>query len=183
MHVLVGGPPASGKSTLAPVLARELGLPLLAKDTVKEALVDVLGADDVDASRRLGRAAVEVLFALAREAGSAVVESVWHRSYAAAQVARLPGDVVEVFCRAPREVLQARYRERAGTRHAGHFDLTRSMEELFGPETCEPVAGPWPLVEVDTTVPMDAAALARLVRDLPLGTAGRFTASRFTFDW
>ncbi|HEU4567456.1 MAG TPA: AAA family ATPase [Marmoricola sp.] len=176
LHVLVGGPPASGKSTLAPALARELGLPLLAKDTVKEALVDVLGADDVDASRRLGRAAVEVLFALAREAGSAVVESVWHRSYAPAQVARLPGDVVEVFCRAPLEVLTARYRERAGTRHGGHFDAVRTPEELFGPETCEPLAGPWPLVEVDTSRPVEVVALARLVRDLPLGTAGRFTS-------
>lgn len=43
LFVLVGGWPGSGKSTLAVALAAELGLPLLAKDEVKEALVDALG--------------------------------------------------------------------------------------------------------------------------------------------
>jgi 2-phosphoglycerate kinase len=42
LFVVVSGPPASGKSTLAPVLARELGLPLIAKDTIKDALMSVL---------------------------------------------------------------------------------------------------------------------------------------------
>jgi predicted kinase len=41
--VLVVGWPASGKSTLAAALAAELDLPLLAKDEVKEALMDGLG--------------------------------------------------------------------------------------------------------------------------------------------
>jgi adenylate kinase family enzyme len=33
-YVVVSGPPASGKSTLAPPLAAHLGLPLAAKDTI-----------------------------------------------------------------------------------------------------------------------------------------------------
>ena len=41
--VLVAGPPGSGKSSLAGPLARELGLPLLAKDEIKEALMGALG--------------------------------------------------------------------------------------------------------------------------------------------
>ena len=40
MYVVVTGPPGSGKSTLARSLADELDLPLLAKDTVKQALLD-----------------------------------------------------------------------------------------------------------------------------------------------
>src|SRR3954466_7972344 len=58
LFVVVSGPPASGKSTLAPVLARGLKLPLLAKDTIKDALMSKLAVPDVDASRQLGRAAV-----------------------------------------------------------------------------------------------------------------------------
>jgi predicted kinase len=52
--ILVTGPPASGKTTLAQPLARQLGVPLLGKDTVKEALFDTLGTGDRAWSRRLG---------------------------------------------------------------------------------------------------------------------------------
>jgi predicted kinase len=55
LFVVLSGPPASGKSKLAPPLARALGLPLVAKDTVKDALMSVLPVPDVEASRRLGR--------------------------------------------------------------------------------------------------------------------------------
>jgi Holliday junction resolvasome RuvABC ATP-dependent DNA helicase subunit len=41
--VLVAGWPGSGKSTLAAALAAEPGVPLLAKDEIKEALVEGLG--------------------------------------------------------------------------------------------------------------------------------------------
>lgn len=37
--ILVSGPPASGKSYVAGSLADEFALPLLAKDTIKEALL------------------------------------------------------------------------------------------------------------------------------------------------
>ncbi len=54
--VVVSGPPASGKSSLAPLLATSLDLPLLAKDVIKDALVDALGAPDY-AARSTGRGA------------------------------------------------------------------------------------------------------------------------------
>ena len=57
LYVLVAGPPGSGKTTVSAPLAAELGLPLLAKDAIKEALMDALGRPaDVEASRQLGRA-------------------------------------------------------------------------------------------------------------------------------
>lgn len=66
LFVVVSGPPASGKSTLAPVLAGELGLPLVAKDTIKEALMSVLPVRDVEASRQVGHAAVVAMLARRR---------------------------------------------------------------------------------------------------------------------
>ena len=77
--VLVAGPPGSGKSSLAAPLARELGLPLLAKDAIKEALMAVLGPPaTVEESRRLGRAAVMAMLAAARSSPGAVLDSTFY---------------------------------------------------------------------------------------------------------
>jgi predicted kinase len=165
LFVVVSGPPASGKSTLAPALAGELRLPLVAKDTIKDALMAVLPVPDVGTSRQLGRAAVAAMLAVAAESPrGAVIESNFYRSRAAADLRRLPGRVVEVFCRVDREVARTRYAARAGSRHAGHFDSVRSAEELWNDEVSEPVAGGWPVLEVDTTKPPDVAEVAAFIR-------------------
>lgn len=49
-------------------------------------------------------------------------------------------------------------------RHAGHFDSTRTVDELWNDEVAEPVAGGWPLIEVDTNRPVDVGAVVRFVR-------------------
>ena len=165
IFVLVDGPPASGKSTLAPVLARELRLPLVAKDTIKDALMSVLPVPDVAASQQLGRAAVTAMVAVAAQSPvGAVIESNFHRSAATASLERLPGGIVEVFCRCDQAVAAARYRARAGSRHAGHFDHVRTDEELWNDEVAEPVAGGWPVLEVDTNRPVDVAAIVAAIR-------------------
>ena len=165
LYVLVSGPPASGKSTLAPALAVALGLPLIAKDTIKDALMAVLPVVDVEASRQLGRAAVNAMFAVAAASPiGAVIESNLYRSIAVDDMSSLPGSIVEVFCRCDQGVASERYRARAGTRHAGHFDTVRSEDELWNPEVAEPVAGGWPLLEVDTNNPVDIATVVDFVR-------------------
>lgn len=164
-YVVVSGPPASGKSTLAPLLAQHLELPLLAKDTIKDVLVTALGAGDVEASRRLGRASVAVLYALAAASPvGAVLESVLFRSVAQAELRRLPGTVIEVFCRCDRETALRRYRQRAGTRRAGLFDAQRTVQELWNTDNAEPVAGGWPVLDVDTTRTVDLDRLINRIR-------------------
>ncbi len=61
---------------------------------------------------------------------------------------------------APRE----RYAARSIGRGAGYFDLDRDPAELWNAEVGTPVAGGWPVLEVDTAGQVDVAALgARLV--------------------
>jgi predicted kinase len=65
--ILITGLPGTGKSTLAHSLARHLAVPLICKDTIKEPLLDLLGAADRAESRRLSDASFAVVFALARD--------------------------------------------------------------------------------------------------------------------
>jgi predicted kinase len=173
LFVVVSGPPASGKSTLAPQLAADLGLPLVAKDTIKDALMAALPVPDVAASRVLGRAAVLAMLAVAAESPvGAVIESNFHRGRAVAEVGALPGRVVEVFCACDAEVAARRYRERAGSRHAGHFDAVRSPGELWNDQVARPVDGGWPVLRVDTNRPLGPAARSALARAVARAVAG-----------
>ena len=162
--VVVSGPPASGKTTLARQLAPALGLPLIAKDTIKQALMTVLPAPDVEASRIIGTASVAAMLAVAAETAGAVLESVWHRSRSETDLHRLGANIVEVFCRCRREIAAHRYAVRAGTRAAGHFDAERTARELWNEEVAQPVAGGWPVIEADTTVPVELAPLVVRIR-------------------
>lgn len=93
-YIVVSGLPGSGKKTLAKALAAELDLPLFCKDTIKEALAEVLEVRDVEASRQLGRAAIAALIAVAVEAGRGVLESSWNKRLALTDLARLEGPIV-----------------------------------------------------------------------------------------
>jgi predicted kinase len=167
--VVVSGPPGSGKTTLAVPLARGLGLPLIAKDTVKEALMDSLGSNDIERSRELGRAAYAVLFALAGsllDVGTGLVlESNFSRGRSEAELAPLAARsrAAVVHCWAPSDVLRDRYRARAPERHPGHHDLERLAGELtwLSGEATEPPDLPVPCLHVDTTGPMDLEAIRR----------------------
>jgi len=166
--ILVAGWPGSGKSTLAAALAAELGLPLLAKDEIKEALMDGLGRPrTVAESQRLGRAAVLAMLRVAGRCPGAVLDSTWF-GYAIPLVRALPGQLAEVRCVVPLELAKARYQARTSQRHAGHLDAARGDAELWG-EPSRPL-GPGPVMEVDTSGPVDVAGVAAgLARVLAAG--------------
>jgi predicted kinase len=156
--VLVAGWPGAGKSTLAAALATQLGLPLLAKDEIKEVLMAELGIPETVAqSQRLGKTAVLTMLRVARSCPGAVLDSTWF-DYALPLAAALPGPLVEVHCIVPLHVARARYRGRARFRHAGHLDASRSAQELWGEPSRAPELGP--VVEVETSGPVDIPELA-----------------------
>jgi predicted kinase len=166
--VVVSGLPGSGKTTLASPLAVELGLPLIAKDTIKESLFDVLGTGDLDWSRKLGKAAHAVMYAIAAQSQGAVLESHFWRGVAEKDLKGLGRRLVQVHCDCPVEIAFERYslRSLSPDRHPGHLpehqsdELTRGWREA-GPELLD-LDGP--LVRVDTTVPVDVVKVADRVR-------------------
>ena len=175
--ILVSGPPASGKTSLARPLAERLGFALLTKDDFKETLFTALdgAAGDLAFSRQVGAAAMELLWALAPRCPAVVLEanfrtkSDYERQKFAALIAgnadQPAAHVVEIHCRIPREEASRRFAERAREErhHPAHVLLELSPERMMEYE--EPF-GLSPVVEVDTTKPVDVEALVARVEAL-----------------
>ena len=127
--VIVGGAPATGKTTLARTLGASLGLPVITKDDVKEALATPFPTGDRDWSRQLGAAAYGALFAVAElilAAGHGLVLESNFRSGVSdvplLALARLAPTVV-IVCRVPDGLRRQRFEERAARgRHRVHID-------------------------------------------------------------
>jgi predicted kinase len=162
--VVVTGPPAAGKTTLARELATRLRLPLIAKDTIKEALFDRLGTGDLAWSMRLGEATYLAMQALAVDsvaAGASLVleGNLVRGSELEAALTSLPARFFQVHCSAPVEVLIERYDTRA--RHPGHIDTDRAeaLREAVSTGRHEPLDLPGETIRIDTTQPVDVEAI------------------------
>ncbi len=164
--VLVNGVPGSGKSALAGGLAAELGLPCISKDAVKETLLDTLGWSGREESRRLGAAAGEICWTVARDSPGPVVIDTWlehaARDITVAGLARAGIDVcVEVWCHADAAIVRDRFSLRR--RHSGHYDTEIDERQEAWLLEARPL-GIGIVTDVDTTGPVDVAALAERVR-------------------
>jgi predicted kinase len=164
--VIVSGAPGAGKTTLAGPLAEALGYPLISKDYLKETLARVLGGgDDLQATRRLGAAAMETMWMLAEHTPHAVLEANFRprSEYECAKLVGLNARIVEVYCDCGPEEARRRFAERAAKAthdHSAH-PLTVLSSELLA-EYDRPV-GIGKLLRVDTRDDVDVASLASSV--------------------
>jgi predicted kinase len=168
--VVVAGLPGSGKTTLATSLAPMLGLPLISKDTIKEALFDTLGVGDLEWSQKLGRASHAVMYALAAQARSAVLESHFWPGISEADLHVIGSRLLQVYCRCPVEIALERYMKRAESseRHPAHLppDQESLAIERWTSLDAVPLDLHGDLLEVDTSGPVDVAGLVRQIRPL-----------------
>jgi hypothetical protein len=166
--IVVAGLPGSGKTTLALELAPVLDIPLISKDTIKEALFDALGAGDLEWSQRLGRASHKVMYALASRLPAAMLESHFWPGVAEPELLALGRALIQVHCTCPTELAADRYRARALSpeRHQGHLSdfQGEQLTESWRSEGRRPLALGCPLVEVDTSQPVNIPEVAEQVR-------------------
>ena len=160
--VIISGAPASGKTTLADRLSFDLRLPILAKDELKEALADAIGAPpDVPASMRLGDGAYAILYLVARRLLEArtglIIESNFRRGMSETDLRPLLAwsDPGLIHCTAAPEIVQARYaaRHKRGDRHPAHLDADRTaaLADELAAGHFDPLDLPIPTMVVDTT--------------------------------
>jgi glucokinase len=172
MLVLVTGVPGAGKSTLAAQLAVALAAPLLSRDAVKESLFDSLGVRDRAWALSLGRASARVIWSLVASGAPAAVVDIWldplrgdHDDARDGLAAAGITGALEVLCRCPGEVAAQRYAARH--RHPGHLGADEStLQRIREAAAAMTPLGVGPSIEVDTTAPVDVAALAQQLRSL-----------------
>jgi hypothetical protein len=169
--IVLSGLPASGKSSLARRLAPALGLPLLDKDDILEALFDSLGVGDGGWRTRLSRAADEVLRRMAFQTQGAVLVSWWRHPRAQGDsgtptgwLSLLPGRLVEVYCACEPRVAAERYLGR--TRHEGHLDHARNLKDLIADLERSASLGPLGLGEVIRVETGGEADLEEILREI-----------------
>ncbi len=139
--IIVTGAPATGKTTLGRRIAHDLRWPFIHKDGIKETLFDTLGWGDREWSKRLGRAAMVLLFHFVtvqlRAGRSLVVEANFDPAFDTARFLdlrqRYPFEALQIVCETDGEALRQRYRARAesGQRHPGHVDHVLAAEFDF----------------------------------------------------
>jgi predicted kinase len=170
--VVVSGPPGAGKTAIARAVADRFGLPLVAKDAFKELLWERLGAEDLEASRQLGRASFDVVFLLVGELLQKGVSVVAEGNFSLAEpFAALPAArVLQLHASADTKTLLARYRSRSD-RHPAHPDADYEPEiaERMWRDDWRPPAIGGELLEIDTTDFPDLAALGDRVASWAAG--------------
>jgi glucokinase len=170
-YIVVSGVPASGKSTVARVIAQELALPVLDKDDFLEAMFEGRGLGNLELRRELSRAADRELQNQAARSTCAIITSWWKHPLSSVDsgtptdwLTSLPGLRVEVHCCCSPAVAAKRFIERR--RHPGHLDGRWSYEELLVRFTHDASLGPLGvgcLVEVKTDGQIEVSALVRAI--------------------
>ena len=139
--VILQGPSGCGKTTLGMRLSKDIGVPYIGKDTVKEMLFDTIGHPaNREENYAYGRVAIGAIFNIISECvvigKPVIVDCAFYAKEAAAGLERYSIDeqqLLQLFLVAPPEVLMERFNTRleSGERHEGHGDSIKDDAGVF----------------------------------------------------
>lgn len=164
--IVLNGMAGAGKTTLARPLAAGLGVPLVSKDALKEALGDAVDAPLP--TRAIGALAADALWRIVGMLpGMVLIESVWLAGRDEEWFRRGWESVgsplgIELWCEAPRDAMRERFFSRP--RHPVHDDGGRLAEWEAAADAARPMTG-FPVIPVDTAEPVDVPALMNTIKE------------------
>lgn len=182
--VIFTGLPGTGKTSISRSVSRELCLPIVAKDAIKEIMYDHIGIGDKAWSGKLAMATFGIMRLMAEEqleaGNSLIMESNYRPSleneYFQQLTQRFNFRCVQVVCRTEPAVLAHRVHKRSITdRHPGHNDVASEAEHEQDIHKRHALGDDQPLdikgseiILVDTTdfAKIDTAAIAERIRAL-----------------
>ncbi len=105
-YIIISGIPGCGKTTLGIKLSSALGIPMLDKDDILEAMFDSLGTGNSEWRERLSRSSDEILKKLVSKTDRAIVTSWWQHPKSVDKsgssidwISSLSGDIVKIYCK------------------------------------------------------------------------------------
>ena len=161
--VLISGPPASGKTTIAGIISKEFSLPLFSKDALKEVLFETMGTKHTENASLLGKMSFGLVFhALEQQLKvkcPCVIEGNFRPSLDRSKFLQLQksyaSDWLEIFCHATQETLLKRFEARSSTpeRHPGHADIVdlELLKKDLAAEVYAPLNLQGSLLTIETT--------------------------------
>lgn len=142
--VVIQGAPGVGKTTLLEKLRKDVDIPTLGKDEIKEFLFDTMPQSTREFSYLQGGASFDMLYAFANaflSSGSpALIEGAFYSKFASKAVKKILDDTgaqyLEIFCYVDEAIRQERFNARStgGSRHVAHMDgIAKALSDNDNP--------------------------------------------------
>lgn len=131
--IIVCGLPGTGKTTLARELSKRFSIPVLRKDSIKEALYEIQNLSTLEDSKHVGLHAMQLLYKLAEEQLSCGIDLIIEAPFYFEEDYKIfrrwekkhELKIFSIVCKIDEDERMKRFAKRK--RHKGHHDVEREL--------------------------------------------------------